>query len=499
LRHKNDLSRLVSIKDSVSTHQGLSAGAVWAVHEIARELGIVEALGPTRQGKLALWQTIARVIDQGSRLSAVRLAGSHAACDVLRLGTFHEDHLYENLDWLSHHQSRIEEKLGAKLYQEKSPELFLYDVTGSYLEGKKNELAAFGYNRDGKKGKGIIVIGLLCDKHGTALSIEVFEGNTQDQKTFASQIRKVAERFGGKEVTLVGDRGMLKSRQVEDMCEYGFHYITAITRPQIKGLMQKGVFRLGLFDQKLSEVIGSDGVRYILRCNPQRAREIRDSRESKYQSVVRMMGKENRYLQDHPRAGVEKAVERVQQKSQQLKISDWVSVSSRDREILVSKDSAVLEEIAQLDGCYVLKTDLSREVASKETVHDRYKDLSLVEWAFRSSKTVHLEMRPVYVRRESRTRGHAFVVMMAYRIIKELSSRWQALNVTAEEGIKELTMLCMTEVRVNGVAQYNQIPQPRDLTSLLLKAAGLKLPKAIPAKGIVVTTKKKLQKRRIKS
>ena len=108
-------------------------------------------------------------------------------------------------------------------------------------------------------------------------------------------------------------------------------------------------------------------------------------------------------------------------------------------------------------------------------------------------------MRPVYVRREARTRGHAFVIMMAYRIIKELSSRWQALNITAEEGIKELAMLCMTEIRVNGVVQYNQIPQPRELTKQLIKAARLKLPKAIASKGVVVTTKKKLPKRRIKN
>ncbi|MDR4507028.1 MAG: transposase [Candidatus Brocadiaceae bacterium] len=145
---------------------------------------------------------------------------------------------------------------------------------------------------------------------GTLLSIEVFEGNTQDPKTFANQIKKVADRFGSGEVTLVGDRGMIKNRQIEDMHEYGFNYITAITKPQIRSLIQQGIFQLGLFDQKLSEVIGDDGVS---------------------------------------------------------------------------------------------------------------------------------------------------------RIIKELSSRWQALNVTVEEGIRELTMLCMTEVRVNGVVQYNQTPQPREL------------------------------------
>ncbi|HDH06037.1 MAG TPA: IS1634 family transposase, partial [Nitrospirae bacterium] len=164
---------------------------------MARQLGIVNAFGTTRQGKLGLWQVIARVIDQGSRLSAVRLAGSHAACDVLGLGKFNEDDLYNNLDWLSEKQADIEDRLFRKTHRQQKPGLYLYDVTSSYFEGMHNELSAFGYNRDGKKGKKQIVIGLLCNESGIPLSVEVFiTGNTQDPKTLTPQIRKVAERFG---------------------------------------------------------------------------------------------------------------------------------------------------------------------------------------------------------------------------------------------------------------------------------------------------------------
>src|SRR6266853_6634388 len=196
LRHKENLEHLGTIQDAITLQQGLSFGAVWTVYQVARRLGIAQALGTTREGKLALWQVIARVIDQGSRLSAVRLAMAHAACDVLGLGPFDEDALYENLDWLAGAQASIEDRLFAQRTPTKPVNLFLYDVTSSYLEGTHNALAAFGYNRDGKKGKMQIVIGLLCDEDGHPISIEVFPGNTQDPRTVAAQLTKAVSSFG---------------------------------------------------------------------------------------------------------------------------------------------------------------------------------------------------------------------------------------------------------------------------------------------------------------
>src|SRR2546423_6470235 len=157
LRHKEDLEHLGTVQDAVTLKQGLSFGAVWTVYHVARRLGIAQALGTTREGKLALWQVMARVIDQGSRLSAVRLAMAHAACDVLGFGAFDEDALYENLDWLAGIQASVEDKLFAQRTKTTPVSLFLYDVTRSYLEGTHNAFAAFGSNRDGKKGKRQIV------------------------------------------------------------------------------------------------------------------------------------------------------------------------------------------------------------------------------------------------------------------------------------------------------------------------------------------------------
>lgn len=496
LRHKQELATLGAIKDSVQLHQGPSIGAVWLVYQVARHLGIEQALGPSRQGRLALWQVIARVIDQGSRLSAVRLAATHAACDVVGLERFDEENLYGNLDWLSAHQTQIEDRLFQLQPKEPASGLFLYDVTSSYLEGEHNELGAFGYNRDGKRGKRQLVIGLLCNGGGRPLSIEVFAGNTQDPKTFTPQVKKVAKRFGGREITFVGDRGMIKTPQIETLGEQQFHYITAITKPQIEALLKSDVLQLDLFDETLAEITTAEGLRYILRRNPHRAEEIAASREDKYQRLCRVAVESNHYLSAHPRARVEVALRLLENRCQKLRLAQWVKLFIEGREIRVAKDLPALGEIAKLDGCYVLKTDLARETASKETVHERYKDLALVEWAFRESKTVHLEMRPIYVRRESRTRGHAFVVMLAYTLIKELATRWQPLDLTVKEGIDQLATLCLTEVRIKDHAPYHQVPTPRDTLQRLLDAAQVCLPKVLPSRGVIVTTKTKLQNRR---
>ncbi len=162
-------------------------------------------------------------------------------------------------------------------------------------------------------------------------------------------------------------------------------------------------------------------------------------------------------------------------------------------------DDAARAEAARLDGCYVLKTDMSSEAASKDVVHDRYRSLALVEQAFRTSKTVELEMRPIHVRLESRTRGHAFVVMLAYRIVQVLAERWRHLDTTVGEGLGSLSHLCAMDVVLGGVAKCAQVPTPRDSVGRLVDAANVALPGAIPRTGVTVSTRKKLPTRRVKS
>jgi hypothetical protein len=290
---------------------------------------------------------------------------------------------------------------------------------------------------------------------------------------------------------------MIKNQQVEDLTEYGFHYITAITKPQIESLINQGVLQMTLFDERLADIKTDAGIRYILRRNPERAIEIRQSRDSKLASLRQMAKKQNEYLAEHPRAGETVALRKINDRCEKLKVSKWVmAVAASDRKISLTTDQKALAEIEKLDGCYVLKTDLNKKAANKKTIHSRYKDLAQVEWAFRTSKTVQLEMRPVNVRLARRTRGHVFVVMLAYRIVQELANRWNEINLTVSEGIHELTTLCTAEMLVNGKPRCNKIPQPRPSVKQLLKAASVRLPEVLPCKGVRVATRKKLPENR---
>lgn len=494
LRHKGQINNFGSLEE-IQLQQGASVGAIFTLHKIAKDIGLVKALGDSQPAKMALWQVFARIIDQGSRLSAVRLAAMHAVTEVLGVSDFSEDALYANLDWLEAHQSEIENALFA-LRHKGQQELYLYDVTSSYLEGQENELAAYGYNRDKKSGKKQVVIGLLCDSEGNPISIEVFEGNTGDTKTFASQIRKVSERFGGQGVTFVGDRGMIRSKQMEELQAEGFHYITAITRPQLQKLISEDFIQLSLFDEDIKEVADESGVRYILRKNPQRALEIRQNREEKLKLLQSKAEYYHQYLAEHKCAQVGTVQNRLQGMAMRLKLSPWVTIGVIDRAVAVKIDEEKYQEAIELDGCYVLKTDLSQMVASAQVVHARYKDLAQVEWAFRTMKTTHLDVRPVFVRKATRTRGHVLVVMLAYLIMAELTKRWKDCEVTAQEGIKALTTLCLQTIIVGEKTLLGAIPKPNPVVTKLLSAAQIRMPVSIKPIDNKVATKNKLPKHR---
>ena len=336
LKHKGDLTALASVKD-VKTILGKSIGAVWTMKLIAERVQISKSLGNSAEAKLALLQVIARVVDQGSRLSAVRFAKRHAICEILGIKKLDEDDLYENLAWIASKQEEIEKKLFENRYTDKTPTLFLYDVTSSYLEGDKNELASWGYNRDKKKGKKQIVVGLLTGPDGLPVAVRVFKGNTVDTKTVAEQVRILARNFGVKEVTLVGDRGMLKGPQIAALPD-DFRYVTAISKPQIRKKLCDKIFQYELFTKKVCEV-EEDGVRYVLRCNPIRKKEIANNRESKFDSIKEFADERTKYLSDHPRASSTKALEKVNAKIKKLATVKWLYAKKENRVITIEQTS----------------------------------------------------------------------------------------------------------------------------------------------------------------
>jgi len=480
--------------DDVKFEQGKSFGAAFAVLEVSRLLGIARILGSEEEGKLAPWQVAARLLEQGSRLSAVRTGELHdlAALLGIRKG-FTENDLYENLSWLSERQPSMERELFSARYPNgTAPSLFLYDVTSSYLEGMENEYADWGYNRDGKKGKKQIVVGLLCDGDGMPVSVEVFEGNTSDPKTVGSQIRKVAERFRCERVTFVGDRGMLKSDPLEDLASEGFSYITGITKPQIAKLVREGHLQLGLFDGDLKEVRVGD-VRYVFRRNPVRREETEEMRRNKRESVEERVRRLNVYLSEHSKARPEVALKNAREKISKLKAGSWLSVEEEGRVLKVVVDGSALAEEALLDGCYVLKTDLPESAADRETVNARYKSLSHVERAFRSCKSL-LELRPIHVRKKESTRGHVFVVMLAYMIRMELERAWRGMDLTVGEGLSHLKTICVLTMRLPEGREIRRLPEPNEICARLLGALGVSLPKVVPQSSAHVRTYKKLKK-----
>jgi hypothetical protein len=497
LEHKDDLTVLRSLKD-IELKEGMSIGAAWTIYDLARRIGIEKALGTKRAGKLALWQVMARVIDQGSRLSAVRLARVHAACDILGMKQgFNEDNLYDNLAWLAENQKHIERRLFRERWVGKKPGLFLYDVTSSYFEGIKNALAEYGYNRDKKSGKKQVVVGLLCDEAGDPVSVEVFTGSTRDFNTFGSQIKKAVDEFRCNRVTFVGDRGMIKSKQItelKDVEDVDFHYITAITKSQIEKLIKASVFQMELFDEEICEV-EYDETRYVLRRNPSRAEEIARTRNEKKASVMKLCEKKNKYLLGHPRAKVETALREVNNKIERLKLRGWLKIEADYRTLKLKEDEEVLKEQSRLDGCYAIKTDLPKDV-DKHIVRDRYRDLAKVEQAFRTSKTAMLEMRPWFVQTEKSTRGHALAVMLGYLITHYLQEAWSDLDMTVEEGLKQLSTLCSMQLAIKDEGSVHRIPTPRKASAELLEAANVHLPKVLPHLGARVVSRKKLQSRR---
>jgi len=414
---------------------GLIFGVLFALKVLADRLGLTSALGHHPQARLALFLVLARVAHQGSRLSALRWSRDHAVDEILNLDALSEDALLEALDWLDEHQQAIEGKLYESYVKQAGapPVLVLYDVTSSYFEGEHNELAAYGYNRDGKRGKKQIVVGLMTDDHGHPLAIRVFRGNASDPTTVPEQIETLKRRFGIDEVVFVGDRGMVKAKGKWALMETGYHYISALTDAQVRKLLTDKVFQFGLFDEQVHEV-EHDGFRLVLRRNDTVRRKEQHRRDSKLKALLAKVDERNAFVAESPRAIPEAGLKDLQEWAWHHKLSSFVTLDLDERMIRCDLDEAAKDEAGLLDGCYVIETDVPAELLEPETVNDLYTSLQRVERDFRTLKTSGLEMRPICVRKASRTRGHVFATMLALIVTREIQSRLtQAFGTTDDD------------------------------------------------------------------
>lgn len=500
LKNRGNLDFLRQISGAKTKYWKI-AGPSILLQQASNYLGINKVLGNGPQSNYILWQIFTRLIQPGSRLANVRLAQSHCGCELLGIDSITEHDLYDSLVWLHDRKEHVEEMLFKQATSKKSEAstIFLYDVSSSYFEGQCNELGEFGYNRDKKKGKKQLVYGLLTNTQGDPLSIEAFQGNTQDPATLKTQIEKIKDRFGCTKVVIVGDKGMIKSAQIEDIEKSGLHYITTITKAQIESLIKKDVFQLELFTDELVEVVDRDEmIRYVLRRNPARAEELKLTRQGKIDSINNKIQKSNKYLEEHLRAKTGIQIRDITAYIKKLKMDKFAEARTvgDKRQLELKIDETEMDQAAKLDGCYVIKSDLidAKEI-KKEELHSRYKSLSLVEWAFRTEKS-QIEIRPIYLRKKHRTQAHLIVCMLAYKIEKYLRECWNELDLTVEEGMEKLSSIVGMKTKLGTKKEVVWLAEPDEMCKKLLSLAGVKMPSYLPAFETIVSTREKLPKHR---
>jgi transposase len=418
---------LPSENDGFEIVRSLPHGHVAAVLGTLQRIGLDRLIAskPCREAQLVIAMIVLRIIAPGSKLA--NLAGlqsetaEHTLADELRLHDIQSPELYEALDWLLARQRRIEKKLAKKHLEEGT--VVLYDVSSSYYTGRQSALIMMGHSRDGKPGEPQIVYGLLCAPDGCPVAIEVFSGNTADPTTFTAQVNSIRRRFGITRVVLVGDRGMITSKRIkEDLRDVeGLDWITALRNDSIKKLVERNAIQLSLFDERdLAEVTSPDypGERLLVCRNPlladERARkrvELLAAAEKKLDAVVQAVSRGKQPLRGKAQIGL-----RVGRDLKNSKMKKHFELTIEDTSFSYRRLDEQIAQEASLDGLYVVRTSLSQETLSAEQTVSAYKDLSQVEWAFRSLKTVDLQLRPIYHWKDDRIRSHVFLCMLAYYV-----------------------------------------------------------------------------------
>lgn len=416
-----------SLEESFDVIRSLPHGHVAAVLGTIRRLGLDRIIGHrgSREHALNVAMITARLIAPGSKLATARGLGQETMFntlgEMLGVESADEDELYAAMDWLGERQERIEAELAARHLHNGS--LVLYDVTSTYFEGRTCPLAKLGHNRDGKKGKLQIVFGLLCTFEGCPVAVEVFSGDTGDPSTLESQIAKVRDRFGLQRVVLVGDRGMITQARIREELRpiKGLEWITALRAAQIRKLVDTGGLQLSLFDeQDLAEVThpAYPGERLIVCRNPllaeERARKREDllsATEAELEKIVRATNRPKRRLK-----GKTKIALRVGKIINKYKVGKHFLVTIGEEEFSYQRKEDRIAREAELDGIYIIRTSLSSETLQAQEVVQAYKQLSAVERAFRSYKSIDLKVRPIYHHLERRVRVHVWLCMLAYYV-----------------------------------------------------------------------------------
>jgi transposase len=408
--------------------RSLPHGHVAAVFATMRHLQLDTVLDaePSRERDRALALIAARILEPASKLATSRSLRPetchHTLAAELHLGTINEDDLYAAMDWLVARQAAIEAVLARRHLRQGT--LVLYDLTSTYFEGHHCPLARYGHSRDERRSNPQIVFGILSSADGCPVAVEVFEGNTGDPKTVAAQVAKLRQRFDLERIILVGDRGMLTEKRIEqDLRPHqGLEWVTALRAPQIQKLVDQGAVQLSFFDEhdlaEVSQHPDYPGERLIFCRNPLLAAE----RERKRGELLAVAGKKLQEIEAatkrkrQPLRGAEKISYRVGKALAATKVAKYFRWEIQRQVLRWERDEERIQRDAALDGIYVLRTSVSEQQLNTQQTVLAYKRLASVERAFRSLKSVDLHVRPIYHRAPDRVRAHVFAAMLSYYV-----------------------------------------------------------------------------------
>jgi hypothetical protein len=408
--------------------RALAHGHVAAALGTAHRLGLDKMLpqGPERRARLILAMIVARIVEPAAKLATARslseATAAHSLGAVLGLGEVDEDELYAALDLLGRSQARIEKALAERHL--KDGVLVLYDVTSSYLEGRRCELAQFGYSRDHRPDRPQIVFGLMCTPEGCPVAVEVFEGNLGDPSTLAHQVKKLRMRFRLKRIVLVGDRGMITKARIDaDLKPAGLDWITALRAPAIKALAAEGgPLQLSLFDERdMAEIVSDDypGERLVVCRNPdlaaERARKRDDLLDATETALVKIRAMTER--KRNPLRGQDKIALKVGAVIDRRRMAKHFDLAVTDTGLSWSRKAEAIAAEAALDGVYVIRSSLPGDGFGAAALVLAYKGLSHAERGFRDIKSGDLDVRPIHHRRAHRVRAHVFLCMLAYYVV----------------------------------------------------------------------------------
>ena len=433
LKNEPLVSRDAAFDITRSLPHGHVAAVLGTLKKLRLDRTIAGAASPERQRVIAL--IAARILDPGSKLATARGLAQATARDslaeTLDIEDTDENDLYAAMDWLLDRQDAIERRLAKRHLADGA--LVLYDLTSSYLEGRRCPLAKRGHCRDGKRGKLQIEFGLLCDREGCPVAVEVFDGNTADPMTVGTQIDKLRHRFGLHRVVLVGDRGMLTEARIrEDVKPAGLDWISALRSSAIRELVESGTVQMSLFDETDLIEIRSDaypGERLMVCRNPLLAAERARKRKDLLQATERLLEpiaaattREKRRL-----AGKDKIGLRVGKSIGKYKMAKHFELDIADHSFGYRRNPSSIAREAALDGLYIVRTSLTAAELDAEGTVRAYKRLSAVERAFRSLKTVDLKVRPIFHHAANRVRAHVFLCMLAYYVEWHMRQRLKPL------------------------------------------------------------------------